>query len=192
MPPHVARCPHYWFCGFVLCRGLFLGLVQLHGCVLAVAFGNINRLCPMACLAWLGQAGESDVVDLARHGVSDVPVLRVTTAIAVFILGVDADVGNFQVRVPFDYSVITFIYAFLEHLVCYIQLLHRLLHHVAPTLELTRLDGAPRRGGPLFDKVSRAQTAESSPLDDSLGTENDDLDILGASFGHCSSQKLGS
>ena len=156
MPPHVARCPHYWFCGFVLCRGLFLGLVQLHGCVLAVAFGNINRLCPTACLAWLGQAGESDVVDLARHGVGDVPVLRVTTAITVFILGVDAYVGNFQVRVPFNHSVIKYIYATLEHLVSYIQLSHRLLHPVAPALELARFNGAPRGGGPFFDGVSRA------------------------------------
>ena len=167
---------------FVLRQRVFLGLVQLDRCIDAVTFGNIDQLRPTAFLVWLGQAGDSDVVHVACHGVVDVPVLRVTTTVAVFILGVDADVGNFQVRVSFDHSVITFIYAFLEHLVCYIQLLHRLLHPVAPTLELTCLDGAPRRGGPLFDGVSRAQTAKSSPLDDLLGTENDDLDILGEAF----------
>ena len=73
----------------VLRRGIFPGLVQLHGCVLVVDFGNINWLRPTAFLVGLGQAGESDVVNVARYGVGDMPVLRVTTAVVVFLLGVD-------------------------------------------------------------------------------------------------------
>ena len=85
----------------------------------------------------------NDVVDVARYGVGDVPVLRVTTAFAVFLV----DVVNFQVCVPFDDSMIMFIYAFREHLISYIQLLHTLLHPVAPALELAHLNGTPCGGG---------------------------------------------
>ena len=46
----------------------------------------------------------SDVVDIARYGVVDEPVLGVTPAVAVFLLGVAADVGDFQVRVPFNHQ----------------------------------------------------------------------------------------
>ena len=78
----------------ILWQGLFPGLVQLHGCVFAVAFGNGNWLQPTAFLAHLGQAGVSEVVDVARYGVGDVSVLGVTPAVAVFLLGIAADVGD--------------------------------------------------------------------------------------------------
>ena len=54
---------------------------------------------PADFLALLGQTGVSDVVDVVRYGVGDVPVHGVTTAAAVFFLGVDADIGDFKVHV---------------------------------------------------------------------------------------------
>ena len=67
----------------VLRRELFPGLVQLHGCVFAVAVGNVDRPRPTALL---GRACENDVVNVARHGVGVVSVLRVTAAIAASLI----------------------------------------------------------------------------------------------------------
>ena len=77
----------------MLRRGLFPGLVKLHECILAVAFGYFDPVGPASFLARLGQAGVSDVFDVARYGVGDVSVLGVTIAVAVILLCVDADVG---------------------------------------------------------------------------------------------------
>ena len=77
----------------VLQRGIFPGLVKLHGWVLAVAFGTFDPVGPMSFLARLGQAGVSDVFDVARYGVGDVSVLGVTIDVAFILLCVDADVG---------------------------------------------------------------------------------------------------
>ena len=46
---------------------------------------------------WHNLVGVTDIVDVAHYGVGDVPVLRVTTAGAVFLIGIDVDVGNIQV-----------------------------------------------------------------------------------------------